>query len=127
MESRGLESPAKHLDAATSVLMCMDATSDSVSFDRFQDCSVLGMAVESSCLAQHDDSDTLGDIEASNEYLSVVDNHQSILVSFSSRWVEKGDVCERSRLLHIKFYGSFDKPLGRFLHDDLFDQQVIEL
>ncbi|GAB2278384.1 hypothetical protein Dimus_013069 [Dionaea muscipula] len=60
MESRGLESPAKHLDAATSVLMCMDATGDSVSSDRFQDCSVLGMAVESSCLAQHDNSDTLG-------------------------------------------------------------------
>jgi hypothetical protein len=24
--------------------------------------------------------------------------------------------------LRIKFYGSFDKPLGRYLHDDLFDQ-----
>ncbi|CAN1317714.1 Putative 1-phosphatidylinositol-3-phosphate 5-kinase FAB1C [Linum perenne] len=31
-------------------------------------------------------------------------------------------VCERSRLLRIKFYGSFDKPLGRYLRDDLFDQ-----
>ncbi|KAF2323994.1 hypothetical protein GH714_005903 [Hevea brasiliensis] len=50
------------------------------------------------------------------------DTHQSILVSFSSRCVVKGTVCERSRLLRIKFYGSFDKPLGRYLRDDLFDQ-----
>ncbi|KAJ7954212.1 1-phosphatidylinositol-3-phosphate 5-kinase [Quillaja saponaria] len=36
--------------------------------------------------------------------------------------VLKGTVCERSRLLRIKFYGCFDKPLGRYLRDDLFDQ-----
>ncbi|KAH7571005.1 hypothetical protein JRO89_XS05G0238700 [Xanthoceras sorbifolium] len=58
----------------------------------------------------------------STEYFSAADTHQSILVSFSSRCVLKGTVCERSRLLRIKFYGSFDKPLGRYLHDDLFDQ-----
>ncbi|OVA14539.1 FYVE zinc finger [Macleaya cordata] len=60
--------------------------------------------------------------DVSNEYFSTVDNHQSILVSFSSRCVLKGTVCERSQLLRIKFYGSFDKPLGRYLRDDLFDQ-----
>ncbi|XP_007045106.2 PREDICTED: putative 1-phosphatidylinositol-3-phosphate 5-kinase FAB1C [Theobroma cacao] len=60
--------------------------------------------------------------EASSEYFSATDTHQSILVSFSSRCVLKGTVCERSRLLRIKFYGSFDKPLGRYLRDDLFDQ-----
>lgn len=60
--------------------------------------------------------------EASSEYFSAADTNQSILVSFSSRCVLKGIVCERSRLLRIKFYGSFDKPLGRYLHDDLFDQ-----
>ncbi|XP_044492106.1 putative 1-phosphatidylinositol-3-phosphate 5-kinase FAB1C isoform X2 [Mangifera indica] len=60
--------------------------------------------------------------EPSSEYFSAADTHQSILVSFSSRCVLKGTVCERSRLLRIKFYGSFDKPLGRFLHDDLFDE-----
>ncbi|CAO2840340.1 unnamed protein product [Amaranthus hypochondriacus] len=47
---------------------------------------------------------------------------QSILVSLSSRCVWKGTVCERSRLFRIKYYGSFDKPLGRFLQDHLFDQ-----
>ncbi|XP_047330864.1 putative 1-phosphatidylinositol-3-phosphate 5-kinase FAB1C [Impatiens glandulifera] len=57
-----------------------------------------------------------------NEYYSAADSHQSILVSFSSRCVLSGSVCERSRLLRIKFYGSFDKPLGRYLRDDLFDQ-----
>ncbi|KAL2518887.1 putative 1-phosphatidylinositol-3-phosphate 5-kinase FAB1C [Abeliophyllum distichum] len=62
------------------------------------------------------------EIEDSSEYYSANDGHQSILVSFSSRHVLNGTVCERSRLLRIKFYGSSDKPLGRYLRDDLFDQ-----
>lgn len=49
-------------------------------------------------------------------------DHQSILVSLSTRCVWKGTVCERSHLCRIKYYGSFDKPLGRFLRDHLFDQ-----
>ncbi|KAG2728507.1 hypothetical protein I3843_01G204100 [Carya illinoinensis] len=49
-------------------------------------------------------------------------DHQSILVSLSSRCIWKGTVCERSHLFRIKYYGSFDKPLGRFLQDHLFDQ-----
>ncbi|KAL9228476.1 hypothetical protein vseg_004055 [Gypsophila vaccaria] len=49
-------------------------------------------------------------------------DRQSILVSLSSRCVWKGTVCERSHLFRIKYYGSFDKPLGRFLQDNLFDQ-----
>ncbi|KAI7728344.1 hypothetical protein M8C21_001822 [Ambrosia artemisiifolia] len=49
-------------------------------------------------------------------------DNQSILVSLSSRCVWKGTVCERSHLFRIKYYGNFDKPLGRFLRDDLFDQ-----
>ncbi|CAN6478430.1 unnamed protein product [Victoria cruziana] len=49
-------------------------------------------------------------------------DHQSILVSLSTRCVWKGTVCDRAHLLRIKYYGSFDKPLGRFLRDDLFDQ-----
>ncbi|XP_076932212.1 putative 1-phosphatidylinositol-3-phosphate 5-kinase FAB1C [Bidens hawaiensis] len=60
--------------------------------------------------------------EDSNEYYSASDTNQSILVSFSSRCVLNGNVCERSRLFRMKFYGSFDKPLGRYLQDDLFDQ-----
>ncbi|KAF3630147.1 putative 1-phosphatidylinositol-3-phosphate 5-kinase FAB1C [Capsicum annuum] len=62
------------------------------------------------------------EIEPSNELYSAADSHQSILVSFSSRRILNGSVCERSRLLRIKFYGSFDKPLGRYLQDDLFGQ-----
>lgn len=56
------------------------------------------------------------------EYFSANDNHQSILVSFSSHCMVNGSVCERSRLLRLKFYGLSDKPLGRYLRDDLFDQ-----
>ncbi|CAL0312145.1 unnamed protein product [Lupinus luteus] len=56
----------------------------------------------------------------SGEYFSATDGHQSILVYFSSHCVSKGAICERTRLLRIKFYGSFDKPLGRYLSDDLF-------
>ncbi|PKA65136.1 Putative 1-phosphatidylinositol-3-phosphate 5-kinase FAB1C [Apostasia shenzhenica] len=60
-------------------------------------------------------------LDVAEECFSAADN-QSILVSLSSTCASKGTVCERSHLFRIKFYGSFDKPLGRFLHDDLFDQ-----
>lgn len=49
-------------------------------------------------------------------------DQQSILVSLSTRCVWKGTICERAHLFRIKYYGSSDKPLGRFLRDDLFDQ-----
>lgn len=58
----------------------------------------------------------------SKEDFSPSSDHQSILVSLSSRCVWKGSVCERPHLLRIKYYGTFDKPLGRFLRDHLFDQ-----
>ncbi|CAL5006113.1 unnamed protein product [Urochloa decumbens] len=60
--------------------------------------------------------------EFSGEYFPGTDNHQSILVSLSSTCIPKGLLCERSQLFRIKFYGSFDKPLGRYLREDLFDQ-----
>lgn len=62
------------------------------------------------------------DTEASSEYISANESHGSILVSFSSHCMANGTVCERSRLLRLKFYGPSDKPLGRYLRDDLFDQ-----
>ncbi|KAI3835801.1 hypothetical protein MKX03_028550 [Papaver bracteatum] len=49
-------------------------------------------------------------------------DHQSILVSLLTRCVWKGTVCERAHLFRIKYYGSSDNPLGRFLRDHLFDQ-----
>lgn len=67
-------------------------------------------------------SKLIEDNEVVSEYFSATDSNQSILVSFSSRCVLNGTICERSRLLRIKFYGSSDKPLGKYLHDDLFDQ-----
>lgn len=69
-------------------------------------------------------SERFDDNDVSSEYFSSADTHQSILVSYSSRCVRKGTVCERSRLMRIKFYGCFDKPLGRYLRDDLFDQVI---
>ncbi|KAI4357676.1 hypothetical protein L6164_001610 [Bauhinia variegata] len=75
-----------------------------------------GEIVESIKVEEIDES------ELSSEYFSATDGHQSILVYFSSHCVSKETVCEQTRLLRIKFYGSFDKPLGRYLHDDLFGQ-----
>ncbi|KAL2904716.1 putative 1-phosphatidylinositol-3-phosphate 5-kinase FAB1C [Bienertia sinuspersici] len=63
--------------------------------------------------------------EVSGDCLVANESHQSILVSFSSRCVSKGTLCERSRLLRIRFYSSCDKPLGRYLRDDLFDQASV--
>ena len=60
-------------------------------------------------------------------YLSGTDNNQSILVSLSRTCIPKSLACERSHLLRIKFYGSFDKPLGRYLREDLFDQVLLIL
>jgi 1-phosphatidylinositol-3-phosphate 5-kinase len=64
-----------------------------------------------------DDQDKL-----SAGYLSGTDNNQNILVSFSSTCIPKSLACERSHFFRIKFYGSFDKPLGRYLREELFDQ-----
>ncbi|WCJ42881.1 phosphatidylinositol-4-phosphate 5-kinase family protein [Euphorbia peplus] len=49
-------------------------------------------------------------------------DHQSILVSLSTRCVWKGTVCERAHLFRIKYYGSCDKHLGRFLQEKLLNQ-----
>ncbi|KAH6771556.1 FORMS APLOID AND BINUCLEATE CELLS 1C [Perilla frutescens var. hirtella] len=65
------------------------------------------------------------DTEASSEYFSANDSHQGILVSFSSHNMANRTVCERSTLLRLKFYGSSDKPLGRYLRDNLFDQSFL--
>lgn len=48
-------------------------------------------------------------------------DHQSILVSMSSRCLRKGTVCERPHIFRIKYYGTTDKPLGRYLRESLFD------
>ncbi|KAJ3691760.1 hypothetical protein LUZ61_020924 [Rhynchospora tenuis] len=56
------------------------------------------------------------------DYLPSPSDHQSILVSLSSRCDWKKTACEGAHLLRIKFYGSCDKPLGRFLREQLFDQ-----
>ncbi|XP_020114885.1 putative 1-phosphatidylinositol-3-phosphate 5-kinase FAB1C [Ananas comosus] len=59
--------------------------------------------------------------EFPRDYFSTADNHQ-ILVSLSKTNTQKGTVCERWQLIRMRFYGSSDKPLGRFLREDLFDQ-----
>ncbi|KAG6399013.1 hypothetical protein SASPL_140486 [Salvia splendens] len=66
----------------------------------------------------------INDAEASIENYSANDigNSQSILVSFSSNCILNGSVCERSRLLRVKFYGPSDKPLGRYLMEYLLDE-----
>ncbi|KAL6661587.1 hypothetical protein ACP70R_000971 [Stipagrostis hirtigluma subsp. patula] len=71
----------------------------------------------------HDDDSSKDDSIAKKDQIpaSPADN-QSILVSLSSRCVWKETLCERPHLLRIKYYGNFDKPLGRFLRDQLFDQ-----
>ncbi|XP_043707640.1 1-phosphatidylinositol-3-phosphate 5-kinase FAB1B-like [Telopea speciosissima] len=61
-------------------------------------------------------------VSSKEEFPPSPSDHQSILVSLSTRCVWKGTVCERAHLFRIKYYGSFDKPLGRFLRDHLFDQ-----
>ncbi|PIN21252.1 Phosphatidylinositol-4-phosphate 5-kinase [Handroanthus impetiginosus] len=63
-----------------------------------------------------------GQPSSKEEFPPSPSDHQSIVVSLSSRCVWKGTVCERSHLFRINYYSNFDKPLGRFLRDHLFDQ-----
>lgn len=70
----------------------------------------------------HQDNHRDDQASSKEEFPPSPSNHQSILVSLSTRCVWKGTVCDRAHLLRIKYYGSFDKPLGRFLRDRLFDQ-----
>ncbi|XP_006650173.1 1-phosphatidylinositol-3-phosphate 5-kinase FAB1A-like isoform X1 [Oryza brachyantha] len=63
-----------------------------------------------------------GHESTSNKEEIMASDHQSILVSLSIRCVWKGTICQRSHMLRIKYYGNFDKPLGRFLRDCLFNQ-----
>lgn len=70
-----------------------------------------------------DSIDIHGELASSKEeFLPSPSDHQSILVSLSTRCVWKGSVCERAHLFRIKYYGCFDKPLGRYIWDNLFDQ-----
>lgn len=73
---------------------------------------------------QHDGKMSEEQPNLKEEFPPSPSDRQSILVSLSSRCVWKGTVCERSHLFRIKYYGSFDKPLGRFLRDHLFDQVI---
>lgn len=73
-------------------------------------------------ISERPTAERVNGIEASTDYYSAGDSQQSILVSFSSRCVLNDTLCERSRLLRIQFYGFFDKPLGRYLQDDLFSR-----
>ena len=94
-----------------------------------------GNALAANNLGSQDLGSLKGDINNQNEGMGASkeefspspSDHLSILVSLSSRCVWKGTVCEGAHLLQIKYYGSFDKPLGRFLRDHLFDQVLFSL
>jgi 1-phosphatidylinositol-3-phosphate 5-kinase len=60
--------------------------------------------------------------ENPTEYFPTSENAQSILVSLSIACPRRRIVCKQSQLLRIKFYGNFDKPLGRYFREDLFNQ-----
>ncbi|KAL0323381.1 UNVERIFIED_CONTAM: putative 1-phosphatidylinositol-3-phosphate 5-kinase FAB1D [Sesamum angustifolium] len=50
----------------------------------------------------------------SKDEISAVLDSESILVLMSSRNASRGTICEQSHFSHIKFYRSFDVPLGSF-------------
>ncbi|XP_028786923.1 1-phosphatidylinositol-3-phosphate 5-kinase FAB1B isoform X2 [Neltuma alba] len=90
-------------------------------------CGAVLSANHGECLEPHDVKHENNNIQAEiinskEDFPPSTSDHQSILVFLSTRCVWKGTVCERSHLVRIKYYGSSDKPLGRFLRDQLFDQ-----
>ncbi|KAL0391690.1 UNVERIFIED_CONTAM: putative 1-phosphatidylinositol-3-phosphate 5-kinase FAB1D [Sesamum radiatum] len=58
----------------------------------------------------------------SKDEISAVLDSESILVLMSSRNASRGTICEQSHFSHIKFYRSFDVPLGKFLRHNLLNQ-----
>ncbi|XP_030538404.1 1-phosphatidylinositol-3-phosphate 5-kinase FAB1A-like isoform X2 [Rhodamnia argentea] len=85
--------------------------------------NIADTVVKSDLAAAKDGKNHNGEMGSSKEeFPPSPSDHQSILVSLSTRCVWKGTVCEKAHLLRIKYYGCFDKPLGRFLRDHLFDQ-----
>jgi 1-phosphatidylinositol-3-phosphate 5-kinase len=73
-------------------------------------------------ISDEDRAATHGHNENHNEYFQTSDNPQSILVILSIACPLRGIVCKQSQFLRIKFYGTFDKPLGRYFREDLFVQ-----
>ncbi|KAL8481985.1 hypothetical protein ACS0TY_028218 [Phlomoides rotata] len=61
--------------------------------------------------------------QCKDEINSVLDS-ESILVLMSSRNASQGTICEHRHFSHIKFYRSFDVPLGKFLEDNLLNQRL---
>ncbi|GAB2268911.1 1-phosphatidylinositol-3-phosphate 5-kinase fab1b [Dionaea muscipula] len=99
----------------------LEALAESTDQSKYE-CSQVEVAASEPASLQQDGNDGEEPISSKEEFPPSPSDHQSILVSLSSRCVWKGTVCERSHLFRIKYYGSFDKPLGRFLQDHLFDQ-----
>ncbi|KAL0432158.1 UNVERIFIED_CONTAM: putative 1-phosphatidylinositol-3-phosphate 5-kinase FAB1D [Sesamum latifolium] len=67
-------------------------------------------------------SDCPEDHMLSKDEISAVLDSESILVLMSSRNASRGTICEQSHFSHIKFYRSFDVPLGKFLRHNLLNQ-----
>ncbi|XP_048424756.1 putative 1-phosphatidylinositol-3-phosphate 5-kinase FAB1D isoform X2 [Pyrus x bretschneideri] len=61
-------------------------------------------------------------MKSKNQISHVLDS-QSILVLMSSQNALRGTVCEQSHFSHIMFYKNFDIPIGKFLQDNLLNQQ----
>ncbi|KAL0314231.1 UNVERIFIED_CONTAM: putative 1-phosphatidylinositol-3-phosphate 5-kinase FAB1D [Sesamum angustifolium] len=62
-------------------------------------------------------------LQTKDEINSVLDS-ESILVLMSSRNASRGTICDHNHFSHIKFYRSFDVPLGKFLQDNLLNQRL---
>ncbi|KAG6419831.1 hypothetical protein SASPL_116343 [Salvia splendens] len=67
-------------------------------------------------------SDNAEDQLLSKDGICAALDSESILVLLSSRNASRGTICEKSHFSHIKFYRSFDVPLGNFLRDTLLSQ-----
>ncbi|KAK6114759.1 hypothetical protein DH2020_007028 [Rehmannia glutinosa] len=69
-------------------------------------------------------NDVAEDQKQSKDEINSVLDSESMLVLMSSRNASRGTICEHSHFSHIKFYRSFDVPLGKFLRDNLLNQRL---
>ncbi|PIN19022.1 1-phosphatidylinositol-3-phosphate 5-kinase [Handroanthus impetiginosus] len=81
-------------------------------------------ANQQECSDTRNHTDDAEDQKQSKDEINSVLDSESILVLVSSRNASRGTICEQSHFSHIKFYRSFDVPLGKFLQDNLLNQRL---
>ncbi|KAL7155990.1 hypothetical protein ABFS83_03G112900 [Erythranthe nasuta] len=111
------------LSISTTIQKVMNDSFPEAVNHREEENSLHAEVAESSDAGKNLSDDGEEKMQSKDDINSVLDS-ESILVLMSSRNASRGTICESSHFSHIKFYRSFDVPLGKFLQDNLLNQRL---